>query len=410
MTGIVARTKPVRKAERIRAIVRGDFTPLKISLVEFELLRLPDGRPVPLRTVETSGLNTFYVEHRKKPKPRAPAPPDPNAGTRKKVETEIKDQVSRRTERVTDMVRDPSTMERLVNFGLSKLPYHPQRVSRGTRFDAELSRPLSFGSEPVPAQAVTVLGGAPPPDSVIAARLLTPVDSRTARQGDAIGAVLTEPLFDGGHRLVLPEGTRLDGAVVVTRRARWLHRSGRLRFTFTNVELAPEALALRRAPAVQEHAQAVLAAAEAGNGNPVKVDSEGGVKASDPKTRFLAPLLSWMVANQAADLDEGIGSRIGTGAANQAGRGLVEKRTLGGGLGFGLIGMAVSQSSPYVGMAMGYYGLAWSVFSNIISKGAEVRFEKNAALEIRFGGRREPGRTNIDTNKLLPSKADRASR
>jgi len=41
-------------------------------------------------------------------------------------------------------------------------------------------------------------------------------------------------------------------------------------------------------------------------------------------------------------------------------------------------------------MAFGYYGLAWSVYSNAIAKGGEVEFEKNAMLEIRFGGRTPP--------------------
>jgi len=40
-----------------------------------------------------------------------------------------------------------------------------------------------------------------------------------------------------------------------------------------------------------------------------------------------------------------------------------------------------------VGMAFGYYKLAWSVYSNVIAKGAEVSFAKNAVLEVKFGGR-----------------------
>ena len=64
--------------------------------------------------------------------------------------------------------------------------------------------------------------------------------------------------------------------------------------------------------------------------------------------------------------------------------------TLGGGLGLGMLGAAIAQSSPYVGMAMGYYGLAWSAYSTVIGSGAEVEFEKNAMMEIKFGVR-NPG-------------------
>lgn len=409
VAGTVVQTQPVKKWERARALVRGDFTPLKISLVEFDSLRLPDGRTVPLGTAATAGLNTIYVEHRKK-QPRHPPASDANPAARRKLEGRIKEQVNGRIERVTDMVHAPGKMERLEDFAMGKLPYHPQNVARGTRFDAELSRPLSFGAEPVAAEAAAALGGDPPPDSVISARLLTPLNSGTAKPGDAVEAVLTEPVFAAGHKLVLPEGTRLEGAVVVTRRARWFQRGGRLRFTFSKVELPAEAAALRPAAPVEQHRQVVLAAAEAGGGELVKTDSEGGVKASEPKTRFIAPLLSWMVAMRSADLDAGLPSKLGTGAVNQGGRGLVEKRTLGGALGFGLVGMAISQSSPYVGMAMGYYGLAWSVFSNLISRGAEVRFEKNAVLEIKFAGRPGPAGAALGAKHMLPSGADRTSR
>ena len=38
-------------------------------------------------------------------------------------------------------------------------------------------------------------------------------------------------------------------------------------------------------------------------------------------------------------------------------------------------------------MAFGYYGLAWSVYSNVIARGGEVQFDKNAMMDIKFGAR-----------------------
>jgi hypothetical protein len=35
--------------------------------------------------------------------------------------------------------------------------------------------------------------------------------------------------------------------------------------------------------------------------------------------------------------------------------------------------------------ALGFYGLARSVYSNIVARGREVTFEKNTAMAIRFG-------------------------
>ena len=55
-----------------------------------------------------------------------------------------------------------------------------------------------------------------------------------------------------------------------------------------------------------------------------------------------------------------------------------------------MLGAAVSQSSPYVGMAFGYYGLAWSVYSSVIARGGEVQFDKNAMMDIKFGARMPP--------------------
>jgi hypothetical protein len=55
-----------------------------------------------------------------------------------------------------------------------------------------------------------------------------------------------------------------------------------------------------------------------------------------------------------------------------------------------MLGAVASQSSPYVGMAFGYYGLAWSVYSSVIARGAEVQFDQNAMMDIRFGARMPP--------------------
>jgi hypothetical protein len=122
--------------------------------------------------------------------------------------------------------------------------------------------------------------------------------------------------------------------------------------------------------------QAILQAAEGSGKAPIQVDSEGGVKAKESKTRFIAPAIAVVIASQAGyegrhpDRDEP-GVYVGGGSH-------VTGRTLGGGLGLGTLGGVIAQSSPYVGMAMGYYGLAWSAYSNVIGRGAEVEFQKNS--------------------------------
>ena len=140
--------------------------------------------------------------------------------------------------------------------------------------------------------------------------------------------------------------------------------------------------------------QATLEAGEGSGTAPIKVDSEGGVQAKESKTRFIAPVISLMLASRAADNDVGRHHDAGgSGEPNVSGR------TLGGGSGFGMLGAAVAQSSRYVGMAFGYYGLAWSIYSSVIARGGAVQFDKNAVMGIKFRTRAPlPGSKFHDTD------------
>jgi len=392
--GQVSRTQPIGKRQRVRAIISGDFTPLRSAHVEFTTLILPDGRKLPTHTVETMALNSIYTG------PKAP-PRNPNGGILGTVRQTAKDRVAS----AIDSVRGPNKKEKFIDFLWAKLPYRPQYVRRGARFDAALSEPLQFGFAPVKQADLTELGSQPLPDSVVHARLLTALNSASAKQGDPVEAVVTAPLFSPAHKLVLPEGARLTGTVVVARKARSFHRGGQLRFNFQKVDLPEEVANLRftgpepAKPAGREPmmTQAVLEAAEASGKARIKVDSEGGVEAKESKTRFIAPVIALMIASRAADNErhhdhdaDDVGVEGGT-RANVGGR------TLGGGLGLGMLGAAVSQSSPYVGMAFGYYGLAWSVYTHVIARGGEVQFDKNAMMDIKFSTRTPPQGSKIRT-------------
>ncbi len=193
--GSVSRTRPVSRWERVQAIVHGDFTPLRISEVEFHSLALPGSQTLTVSTVETSGLNSLYVEPKKtKSKKRQ----NPNSGVlgtaRQTIQDRLNAQVDGRTQGIAGVLRSPDKKERFFDLAMAKLPYHPQYVRRGTRFDAELHEGLSFGSESIPLGTLGKLG-AHPPDTLVSARLLTPLDSASARQGDTTAAVLTEPLY-----------------------------------------------------------------------------------------------------------------------------------------------------------------------------------------------------------------------
>jgi hypothetical protein len=360
--GAVNRTQPVGKWQRARAIVNGDFTPLRRAEVEFTTLVLPDGRTLATHTVETVGLNSIYTEPSKSKHPKS-QPSNQNGGILGTAKQTAKDRINgainARTRGIADIVRGPNKKEKFIDFLWAKLPYHPQYLRRGTRFDAALRDPLTFGSVAVKTGDLAALGSQPLPDSVVHVRLLTALDSASAKLGQEVRAVVTAPLFTPEHKLVYCEGAVLTGTVVLAKRARSFHRPGQLRFNFQRIDVPPEVANMRStqpAPAPLT-TPAILEAAEGSGTAPIKVDSEGGVQAKESKTRFIAPVISLMIASRAADNDAGHHRATGAtgGDANVSGR------TWGGGSGFGMLGMAVSQSSRYVGMAFGYYGLAWSV-------------------------------------------------
>jgi hypothetical protein len=399
--GHVSRLESVPKWQRVRAILGGDFTPLHVAQVEFTSLVLPDGREMQLHTVSSAGLNSLLPL--RPPKQRNPSAQSASGlvGTAKQ---NLKDQTDAQIDRIRslpDLVRGTDKKEWLSDYLMSRLPYHPQYVRSRTRFDAELATPLNFGSEAVTPGSMALLGSQPAAGSVVHARLLTALDSASSTQGQKVEAVLEQPLFSADHKLILPEGTHVDGSVVVAKRAGWFHHAGRLRFNFQNLELpevagllaSPQTSASSQAPQVQEEkklqirTQGTLAAAE-GDQGPLKVDHEGGVQATESKTRFIGTAVALLVARAAGDNDpirapssDGVRGAIIGQKSNVGGR------TLGGGLGFGLLGTLAAQSSRTVGAALGYYGLAWSVFSTVVARGPEVHFDKNAVVDIGLNSR-----------------------
>ena len=95
-------------------------------------------------------------------------------------------------------------------------------------------------------------------------------------------------------------------------------------------------------------------------------------------TRVIAPAITAIIAHRAADNDR---DHANGGDANVSGR------TLGGASGFGMLGALAAQASRTVGTVFGFYGMAVSVYTNIVAKGMEAEFSRNAAMDVRFGGR-----------------------
>jgi hypothetical protein len=187
--------------------------------------------------------------------------------------------------------------------------------------------------------------------------------------------VLTEPVFSADHHVVLPEGTTLTGEVTLVRPARRYHRNGQLRFLFESMQVPNQPAA----PLL-----GALHAVDASEDDHVAVDDEGGATLTNSKTRFVAPALSLLALRASIDRD---GHRYadpdGDGTFRNAGSG-AGSRFLGGFIGMGFLGAAVSQITRPVGIAMGVYGAARTMYTNVLGKGREVVFATDTPIQVRL--------------------------
>ena len=270
-------------------------------------------------------------------------------------------------------LREPGQLTRLRDAAVQQLPYHPQYLAKGTVYDAELSTPISFGRAE-PAEAAPA-GTAPAPDSILTARLEETLDSSKTPRGARFEAVITEPVFSADHQVVLPEGTTLTGEVTLVRPARRFHRNGQLRFLFERVQVPNQP----PAPLL-----GALHSIDASDDDHVAVDDEGGATLTNSKTRFIAPALSLLALHASIERDgHSFADPDGDGTIKNAGSG-AGSRGLGGFIGMGLLGAAVSQITRPVGIAMGVYGAARTMYTNVLGKGREVMFAADTPIQVRL--------------------------
>jgi hypothetical protein len=344
---------------------------------------LDEGREMPIETVVKGGVAN--VTRKVAGGSRSPAPNDDEASptitsrARSEIQQRTTGAVAEAKQRVRDTfasiksLRQPGQMHRLRDAAVQQLPYHPQYLAKGTVYDAELSSPISFG--PVIPAAAAPAGTAPAPDSILSARLVTTLDSSKTPRGTPFEAVVTETVFSVDHRVILPEGTRLMGEVTLAAPARRFHRNGRLRFLFERVQLPNQP----SAPLV-----GALHAIDAGRDDRVVLDDEGGATLGNSKTRFIVPALSLMALHASL---EGDGHRFedpdGDGSIKTAGSG-GGSRVFGGFIGMGVIGAAVGQVTRPVGIALGAYGAARTMYRNVLGKGREVTFAADTPIQVQL--------------------------
>jgi hypothetical protein len=372
VTGQVIKIEAISGGKRTIAALDADFTPERKVEVSFNELALPDGRHFQLNTSVSPGSGQVirFV-----------------AAAESKARKGVKDAASERTRQAKEQARQewdkakkqlktPGRMHRLKRYVEAQLPLHPQYIPAGTVYFAELNVPLDFGTEMMTPAMASSIGGPLPPGSVVHARLVTPLTSATSQKGEPVEAVISEPLLDGGHEVILPQGSRLSGTVSQVLPARRMKKNGQLRIRFQE---------LTQPDGIQGKVEATLEGVQSGKDANVKLDPEGGAEATTPKIRYLATALSLTLAVASVRSD----SDVDHGVAHAGGD--TGPRVAGGANGFKLVGIALGLAvqSRALGYAMGAYGAGMSVYSNFLARGHEVVFPKNTLMEIGIGRRRQ---------------------
>lgn len=372
--GHVARVAPVSKMRRTMAFADADFSPPHQYTVTFDKIILGDGRELPVVTTATRGTqNAIHLAS-------DPARAAKRRSAAAKAVDSAKQQVKDTYHRAVTEIKSPGKMHRAKQYLLAQLPYRRQYLEPGTRFNADLETPLDFGpATRIPGQLGSV-GMEPAPDTTLHARLTAEVSSATATHGTPIEAVLTEPVFNADHQLLLPANSRIMGEVTHAKPAGKLHHNGELRVVFEKIE-TPEGLV--------QAMHGSLEGVEVDSTANMKLDSEGGAHTTDSKSRYLSTGLSLLVAAAASHPESDGGAP--DGAADPGARGIA------GGSGFKLVGAVISlaSNSKVFSSALGFYGAGMSVYSHFLSRGKDVVFPKDTPVEITFerghaGGRSAP--------------------
>jgi hypothetical protein len=370
--GHIAEIGGVPAMRRISAFMSGNLTPPRKVQAQFDTLVLSDGSRLPLHT--SPGYGTPHTARVSKTRP--------NSGQRKSI-VDPRQMLADKMDPAILAFKEPGKWTRLKSRLLEMFPYHPQAWPAGTLFSSVLQEPLA-GPELSYAEArsVNLAIAAAPGAEDLTARLLTPLSSKTAHRGEPITAVVTQPLFSSDHALLIPEGAHLLGEVVEARSARFFHRSGKVLFEFRQIQL-PAGSA--------QSIQGYLDGVEANFDAHIALDSEGGMRVTSSKTRFIFPAIAAAVAGLSFHQDY---NAKGVPDADSAGR------AESGAVGMGLIGTVLAQIGPRSvasGFAIG--GAAFSMYTTFIARGANVVLPLNTPIKVSLGtrtGQASPQNTSPD--------------
>jgi hypothetical protein len=355
LLGNVVKLNPDR-SRRIHSLLRGDFTPFHIPVVQFNQLVLPDGSVQSIVSQNaTDGAPALHLS-------AAPAAPQRSFFTQQlnRAKQQVKDTVA--------VVTAPGRGDRLVQAIYRQLPYHPERIESATAWTVSLEQPLSLRLDSFAAKL-----SAGPAKGFLSPRVDTPVlherswqlhayleetiSSAKKKPGDTFTAVVAEPVFDASQNLEIPQGSQLTGTVTLAKPARWFGRSGKLRFNFRELKLRG---------GLSQHVDGTLTGADASRSADLQLDAEGAVQ-SKSRNGAAIPLALTFLAGRALDDD---GSLAGNSAVASNGFGIVGR----------VVGIVASSRNFAAGI--GFYAAALSLYDQWVARGHDVVFRKDTRIEV----------------------------
>jgi hypothetical protein len=363
LRGRVIRLDP-DQSRRIHSLLRGDFTPFHIPVVQFDHVVIEDGTPQPI--VCDSAKDGMLIL-------RLSPPPGHKKGSF--ISRQLKE-AKRKIIETSALFTAPGRGDRLVQFVYGQLPFHPQRIETGTTWTVELAQPLrlqltdgpSAGSvDPPLAGTKNSVTGQPPEftkrqpkqdtEWQLRAYLQRTISSAKDKPGDTFEAYVAEPVFNSDHALEVPEGSLLVGEITQAKPARSFGRQGKLRFHFKE---------LRFPTGFSQPVEGSLAGADSDKSANLQIDSEGGVE-PQALNRVAAPLILTLLAGRAFDSGQ---NRTFNRAVSSNG--------------FGILGRVVGmvEGSRNYAAGIGFYGVALSVYDLWLARGHNVVFAKQTRIEI----------------------------
>jgi hypothetical protein len=359
------------RSRRVRAMLGGDFTPFRTPEVRFTHILLTDGTSIPFRSdVATKGTQIY----------RAVSPPPAKGGV---LWQQFNAGLTVARSDLAAFIA-PGKGDRLLQFIYSQIPYHPQRIEKGTSWTIETSVPIEVPIQPETASSASAsptrrphfwepqVATPPTPDAgawIIQANLEENLSSETSTKGQSIRATVAEPIYNEDHTVAIPQGATLIGTVSRAQPARKFGRTGVLSFNFTQLAVPEKEM---------QTVETKLTGAD--SAQDIALSSEGQAK-SKARDKIAIPLLLAVMASRPLDQDCGHRGGCNTGAS---------KNGVGGAAGLGLIGtvIGIAGGSPNVAAGIGYWGAARAIYSRWIARGQKIAFAKDTRIVVETTPRR----------------------